>query len=172
MKAHSAFVERWRPAVVDDSGTTVETCLVSDQGRIVSGTPTELMKLYMVGGREGSRYHMAHIYTPEKRHAQLLHRIVARTFTSLPPVERAEVNHINADKLDNRLENLEWCNRKQNMGHASRNGLLDRNVKLTDEAVRIIRTGAEPDKVYAARFGVRRETVCRTRNMKIHKHVV
>ena len=55
--------------------------------------------------------------------SQLVHRLVATTF--IPnPMGYSEVNHINGDKLDNRVENLEWCDRSMNMKHAYANGYL------------------------------------------------
>jgi hypothetical protein len=47
-----------------------------------------------------------------------IHRLVAMAF--LPTDDfTLEVNHINHNQCDNRIENLEWVNRKRNMQHIS-----------------------------------------------------
>lgn len=54
--------------------------------------------------------------------AYKVHRIVAIAF--LPnPNNYKDVNHKNGNKKDNRVENLEWCNRSQNVQHAYDTGL-------------------------------------------------
>mgnify|MGYP002771064338 CR=1 FL=1 len=55
-----------------------------------------------------------------------VHRLVAMHFVENPkPDKYKEVNHIDGDKSNNNADNLEWCNRKKNMEHASKNGLLN-----------------------------------------------
>ena len=60
-----------------------------------------------------------------KKKAFLVHRLVALTF--LPNEEdHPEVNHIDGNKSNNALSNLEWCSRSENKQHALKLGLYDK----------------------------------------------
>jgi len=77
-----------------------------------------------------------------------VHRIVATTFIPNPE-NKPEVNHIDGNRANNRVENLEWCTRSENEKHAYRINLKNRvgqnnpRSKLTTENIKKIRKMAE-----------------------------
>lgn len=83
-----------------------------------------------------------------------VHRLVCVAF--IPNLEgKGEVNHIDGDKLNNRVTNLEWATRSENTQHAytvlGRGGGFKRgggnsNSVLTPEAVMDIRENYKPYK--------------------------
>lgn len=75
-----------------------------------------------------------------------IHTLVAQAFIPNPN-NYDTVNHINGDKTNNHIENLEWADRKQQMTHAYNHGLkepmqgrLNANAKLTEDDIKYIRT--------------------------------
>lgn len=61
------------------------------------------------------------LYKHGKPQHKRVHRVVAEVFVY--PFVGEQVNHIDGNKSNNSVENLEWCNGSQNMSHAYKNGL-------------------------------------------------
>lgn len=89
---------------------------VSRCGSVVSGAKLRPLKPRVVNG-----YH--HVTIGGRSGWQVaIHVLVAEAFISARPSGMV-VNHINADRQDNRVENLEWVTQSQNVMHAYALGL-------------------------------------------------
>lgn len=53
-----------------------------------------------------------------------IHRMVAETYIPNPNNYKC-INHIDGNKLNNNVNNLEWCNASQNMKHAYKNNMIN-----------------------------------------------
>lgn len=73
-------------------------------------------------------YYRVRLTKNGKLYTKRVHRLVAECFVKVRGYGTNEVNHIDCNKLNNRFDNLEWVTRKENMVHASKNGLM-RNGK-------------------------------------------
>lgn len=116
-------------------------------------------------------YHMVCLCTGFKtRKGFLIHRLVAETF--IPnPLCKSQVNHIDGDKGNNAVSNLEWTTPKENTYHAYKVGLRHTygsgspNAKLSEEDVREIkRLYSKGIKQYgyrslAKKYGVSHKTI-------------
>ena len=99
----------------------------------------------------------------------LIHRAVLETFNPVENMRELQVNHIDGNKQNNALSNLEWVNNSENMKHAyanklhSQRGSKNGASKLTEEQVlEIIDLLLQKKYTYAqigARYGVDEETI-------------
>ena len=58
------------------------------------------------------------------------HRLMCLTFIPLGYKSDLQVNHIDGNKENNHIENLEWCSREENIAHAIRTGLMKKGGEL------------------------------------------
>lgn len=54
-----------------------------------------------------------------------LHRILMMAFCPVQNMNKLQVNHIDGNKANNNLDNLEWVTPKENINHAIKNGLTN-----------------------------------------------
>ena len=67
-------------------------------------------------------YRSVKLFKDGKHSHLLVHRIVAKTFIPNPDNKRY-VNHIDGNKANNNVNNLEWCTASENLKHAFKTGL-------------------------------------------------
>lgn len=74
--------------------------------------------------RAGTDYQIINFMTVSGgKKTMRLHRLVMMAFNPVDNMEELEVNHIDGNKCNNDLSNLEWCTRSENQQHAYRTGL-------------------------------------------------
>jgi len=80
-------------------------------------------------------YLMLHLKAGGKRKIALVHRLVACAFIPNPD-NLSDVNHMDGNKANNNIDNLEWCTHSYNQCHAFANGLNHSSKKLGVDVVR------------------------------------
>lgn len=131
-------------------------------GRTLKNQPDQLGYLRVVLSKDSKAY------------TKKVHRLVAESFLE-PEEDKNEVNHIDGDKTNNRVSNLEWSTRSDNMKHAHKSGLANmqhfgvgednQNAKLKNNEVREIKArykkGCKQNgsSALAREFGVAQSTM-------------
>ena len=72
--------------------------------------------------KNGSGYYDVHLYDNSKSTVHKIHRLVADAFIPNPE-DKPCINHIDGNKTNNNVDNLEWVTHSENMKHAYRTGL-------------------------------------------------
>lgn len=127
---------------------------VSNFGRVKSlsrkGSPRDFL---LRGGMKPDGYLQCAIVKNRKASSFLVHRLVAIAFLGKRVVDPSlDVNHIDGNKLNNTVENLELCTRSENIKHSFRIGLKDQHGdnhharKLNSSQVKEIRHKFAPRK--------------------------
>jgi len=70
----------------------------------------------------GSNHESGYLWVSISPKQYLLHRLVAKVFIPNPE-NKEQVNHIDGNKTNACISNLEWCSNKENSQHAHDNGL-------------------------------------------------
>ena len=136
--------------------TEIKNYAVSNLGN-VKNTKTGKLKSY---GDNGKGYLHVSLWSNNKDTYRYIHRLVALAFIPNPE-NKPCVNHINGDRKDNRVENLEWCTYKENNNHASKYGKLVYGTRA--KKVRQLSLSGEVLNEYKSVMQASRDTgVCRS----------
>ena len=138
------------------NGETYDNFEVSTCGQLRNVKTGTVYKQHI--NKEGYNQVCVSLGGRNKKKVFKIHKAVAGTFIDNPE-NKSDVNHKDGNKQNNTLPNLEWMTNKENMEHASQNGLLKPlcgvnhpSAKLTNEDVIYIREHyIARDQVYGSR---------------------
>ena len=135
---------------------------------IIRNRETKKIKSQYVGS---TGYYMCTLTKDKKHKPKRVHRLLAELFIPNPNNELF-INHIDGNKLNNSISNLEWCSHSYNMKHAFRTGLINNTgekngmAKLNERKVReikeLLKQGISQYKI-AKKYNVSRSAI-----LKIH----
>ena len=118
---------------------------VSNLGNVKNIKTGRLLKSY----KSNKGYLQVDLYKNGVGKKYYVHRLVIATFKANPD-NKPQVNHINEDKTDNRLNNLEWCTSKENNNHGTKNKRATSSRRRSGQYTRMSRKVicVETKKVY------------------------
>lgn len=127
-------------------------------------------------------YYQVWLYLNKKRKGFRVHKLVAQAFIPNPQ-NKPQVNHIDGNKLNNKVDNLEWCTNAENQIHVYKIGLQkikvgeqSPNAKLEKQEVIFIKKALKLRK-YSSRklakmFNVCKSTILSIKHKETWNHIV
>lgn len=114
---------------------------VSESGEVLSVRTGKLLK----GSLDRYGYPIVLLSNKGFKKSKLVHRLVAEAFIPNPE-NKPQVNHIDGNKQNNNVNNLEWCTGSENIKHSyelglqvSQKGTSNNANKLSEEEVLTIK---------------------------------
>jgi len=158
---------------------------VTTKGRVYSTKSNKWLKLFV-------RAHKYSCYPEFKVNGEIttaVHRCVAKLFIPQTEKSRNQVNHIDGNKSNNNVENLEWVTQTENQVHSWETGLREmtedhrkklsisnqgKGAKVSEEGVKnmfkLFNSGVD-HKELAAQYGLSRAYVSAVLSGKTWKHL-
>ena len=107
--------KQWKKIIINGKETFYS---VSNFGNIRN----DKTKTLLSGTINNNGYHMVHLRQRVDKYCSI-HRLVMKAFCPCENQDDLEINHIDGNKLNNNLLNLEWVNRLENMRSYRSNSL-------------------------------------------------
>ena len=122
-----------------------ENYSISSDGEVRNDNNLYVLKQHL----NNKGYPMVNLWKNNKGYWRTVHRIVALAFIPNPN-NKPQVNHIDGNKQNNNVDNLEWCTGSENQFHRSRVLKKTRFPKEALEATRTPIICVETRKVYVS----------------------
>jgi hypothetical protein len=113
---------------------------VSNNGKVRNKQTGKILKAGISGG-----YYMVALSKNNQAHSYTVHKLVMENFNR-EPYENEVINHIDSNKLNNNIDNLEYVTQKENVRKAWESGLCE---GIRKHAKNMIHKNAIPCKAVA-----------------------
>lgn len=146
---------------------------ITDDGKVISYkfSKPKVMKTWL----QKSGYENVKLCKNNKTYNFLIHRLVADAFIPNPN-NLPEINHKNKIRNDNRVENLEWCTRLENLYDSYETMSATRNfcecyiTKIDDDVpIEYFQSIAEAARYCSKKFGCSESGLIRNHKSKNYK---
>ena len=109
------MTEEWKKIIIDGKESFYS---VSNLGRIRNDSK----KTFLTGSIANNGYRMVRLRYRIDKYCSV-HRLVMKAFKPCENMDELQINHIDGNKLNNCIENLEWSTALENMQHSYLNNL-------------------------------------------------
>lgn len=99
---------------------------ITDDGRVYSIRKDK----YLKPRKDKDGYLLVNLYKDKKQYTRKVHRLVAEAFIDNPE-GKSDVNHIDCQRDNNSVSNLEWVTHRENIIYQAEQGHLFPNRNLT-----------------------------------------
>jgi hypothetical protein len=183
-KIQKYWNEQWKEVVFEEKATNTNY-YISNFGRVKS-LDTITSRERLVKGSvnpNGSIRITIRLDSNGKRKYVLVHRFVADNFLKKPSEEHQFVVHLDFDKANNHIQNLQWMTQNELNLHAKTSPLYvqakdkrELHYKLTESKVKVIKKMLKSEnrtrlRVIAKRFGISHTQLNRIRSGENWRHV-
>ena len=170
-------MEQWKDIYFIENGVEYDyrgLYQISNLGNIKSlGNDKTRKEKILKARKDTSGYLRVYLYKNGKRKTFSVHRLVAFMFIlNDDQINKVEVNHIDENKENNCVDNLEWCTPQYNHDYGTRNErvakVLSKKVigfSLSDTKVIILQSTMQAEK-----FGFNQGHICSCCNGKLKSH--
>lgn len=153
-----------------------EDYFISNKGNVLSLKHGKVKQLKP----QKCTYYQLAFYVDNIQKTKFIHKMIAEKF--IPnPLKKPQVNHIDGNKYNNDISNLEWVTAKENIQHAVRTGLInfpinDRhhasklNITKVKKIKQLLRDGRSQREI-AKQFKISQPVVCHINKGTTWTHV-
>lgn len=130
---HDKLYPIWKNIIIND----IDTGYKINKIGIVKDPKGNIVKKYL--STSGYQVVWIHIAKQKNNYPKMVHRLVAELFIPNPE-NKPEVNHLDSNKENNWVGNLEWVTHQENIDYAIKNGhqiigMNHKNSKFSDEQI-------------------------------------